>query len=55
MKIRPILTAGTLATILAAATPLAAQELLTEFPRMPDGKPNFTGVWQAFGSAWDFC
>jgi len=52
MKIRPILTAGTLAAVLAAATPLVAQELLTEFPRMPDGKPNFTGVWQAFGSAW---
>jgi hypothetical protein len=31
---------------------VSGQELLTEFPRMPDGKPNFTGVWQAFGSAW---
>src|SRR5712692_11044439 len=23
-------------------------------PRMPDGKPNFTGLWQALGTAdWD--
>lgn len=36
----------------ALPSPGSGQELLTEFPRMPDGKPNFTGVWQAFGSAW---
>jgi len=23
-------------------------------PRMPDGKPNYTGLWQALGTAyWD--
>ncbi len=26
----------------------------TQIPRMPDGKPNFTGLWQALGTAyWD--
>ena len=26
----------------------------TPIPRMPDGKPNFTGLWQALGTAnWD--
>ena len=25
-----------------------------QIPRMPDGKPNFTGLWQALGTAyWD--
>src|SRR5438876_11333048 len=25
-----------------------------QVPRMPDGKPNFTGLWQALGTAyWD--
>src|SRR5215813_13218823 len=33
-----------------AAAPAAAPRI----PRMPDGKPNFTGLWQALGSAyWD--
>ncbi len=32
----------------------AAQSLQTDMPRMPDGKPNLTGLWQTFGSAhWD--
>src|SRR5271155_1892841 len=26
----------------------------SQIPRMPDGKPNFTGLWQALGAAdWD--
>src|SRR5258708_195022 len=26
----------------------------SQIPRMPDGKPNFTGLWQALGTAnWD--
>lgn len=30
------------------------QSLATEFPRMPDGMPNFTGMWEALGTAhWD--
>jgi hypothetical protein len=49
---RPILAAAAVAALFFAGAPAVAQELLTEFPRMPDGKPNFTGVWQAFGSAW---
>jgi len=33
-----------------AAAPAAAPRI----PRMPDGKPNFTGLWQALGTAyWD--
>ena len=39
---------------LLLAIPAAAQRLETEMPRMPDGKPNLTGLWQTFGSAyWD--
>src|SRR5262249_2396585 len=39
------------AVFLQAPTP--AQKA-TRIPRMPDGKPNFTGVWQALGTAyWD--
>ena len=26
----------------------------SQIPRMPDGKPNFTGLWEALGTAyWD--
>src|ERR1700730_13269063 len=26
----------------------------SQIPRMPDGKPNFTGLWQSLGTAdWD--
>ncbi len=38
------------ATLAAFALTLGAQTI----PRMPDGKPNFTGLWQSLGSAyWD--
>src|SRR5215510_14221686 len=34
-----------------AATPNIPR---ANIPRMPDGKPNFTGLWQALGTAdWD--
>src|SRR5262245_59084845 len=35
----------------AAPRPAAASP---QVPRMPNGKPNFTGLWQSIGSAdWD--
>src|ERR1700722_10712758 len=31
-----------------------ATRTTAQIPRMPDGKPNFTGLWQALGTAdWD--
>jgi hypothetical protein len=43
--------------VLFAAMPGRAQtpaRATPQIPRMPDGKPNFTGLWQALGTAdWD--
>jgi hypothetical protein len=43
--------------ILSAALPGNGQtpaRAASQIPRMPDGKPNFTGLWQALGTAyWD--
>jgi hypothetical protein len=41
--------------ILAAlAIPAFGQAQAARIPRMPDGKPNLTGLWQALGTAnWD--
>src|SRR6516162_4914010 len=38
-----------------AVVPVCGQTAArTNIPRMPDGKPNITGLWQALGSAyWD--
>ena len=37
-----------------AVSPAAGQVQVPRIPRMPDNKPNFTGVWQALGTAyWD--
>jgi hypothetical protein len=41
MRLRPIL-------LFACELTLGAQSI----PRMPDGKPNFTGVWQSLGPAY---
>ncbi len=42
------------ALFLATALPASAQRAASSIPRMPDGKPNFTGLWQALGTAdWD--
>ncbi len=41
--------------VLLAGQPGHAQtRAASQIPRMPDGKPNFTGLWQALGTAdWD--
>ena len=41
--------------ILAAlAIPASGQPQAPRIPRLPDGKPNFTGLWQALGTgSWD--
>jgi hypothetical protein len=41
--------------ILAAlAVPASGQSQAARIPRLPDGKPNLTGLWQALGTAyWD--
>jgi hypothetical protein len=43
-----------LAVFLFAVLPAAGQTPAPRLPRMPDGKPNLTGLWQALGTAyWD--
>jgi len=40
--------------VLLAFSLATGQTQTPHVPRMPDGKPNFTGVWQAVGTAhWD--
>ena len=43
--------------VFLAALPANGQTLArttSQIPRMPDGKPNFTGLWEALGTAdWD--
>src|SRR5204863_1059766 len=44
----------TLVIVLGFAIPALGQTQATNIPRMPDGKPNLTGLWQALGTAyWD--
>src|SRR5438445_1237389 len=44
----------TLVIVLGFAIPALGQTQASQIPRMPDGKPNFTGLWQALGTAyWD--
>jgi hypothetical protein len=43
-----------LAALGSTAPPALAQTAAPRIPRMPDGKPNFTGLWQYIGTAnWD--
>src|SRR5215831_19235425 len=40
--------------VLMAFSAAVGQAQTPDIPRMPDGKPNLTGMWQAFGTAhWD--
>jgi hypothetical protein len=40
--------------VTALAIPAFGQAQAPRIPRMPDGKPNLTGLWQALGTAhWD--
>lgn len=49
-----VATAALLAALPPAATIVAGQASPAQIPRMPDGKPNLNGVWQALGTAhWD--
>src|SRR5438552_3388318 len=44
----------TLVIVLGFAIPALGQTQASRIPRMPDGKPNLTGLWQALGTAyWD--
>ena len=48
-----ILAAGCAAVFLSII-PAAGQSAAPRIPRMVDGKPNLTGLWQAMGTAdWD--
>jgi len=49
-----LLLALTFGFVSLATGPAAAQSRAAGTPRMPDGKPNFTGLWQSLSSAdWD--
>src|SRR5688500_4092152 len=47
-----IIVAAVFAVVWLAVQPIAAQAPTpARIPRMPDGKPNLTGLWQALGTA----
>jgi hypothetical protein len=49
-----IAAAGLLAVFSLFSIPATAQTTGGRIPRMPDGKPNLTGLWQSMGTAnWD--
>jgi len=48
------LSSATAAILFLAAAGFGQTRLNSQVPRMPDGKPNFTGLWQALGTPdWD--
>jgi hypothetical protein len=49
-----VMTAAACAAFLMAAMPSPGQTGGARIPRMTDGKPNLSGIWQAMGTAdWD--
>jgi hypothetical protein len=49
-----VFPAAACAAFLMAAMPSPGQAQAARIPRMADGKPNLTGLWQAMGTAdWD--
>ncbi|MGA2737227.1 MAG: hypothetical protein ABSG65_07210 [Bryobacteraceae bacterium] len=49
----PAIPAGAIAVLLLAGAPLSSQPA-AQTPRMPDGKPDLNGIWQALNTAnWD--
>lgn len=48
------MSAALIPVLLVTVSLATGQAQAPRIPRMPDGKPNFTGVWQAVGTAhWD--
>jgi hypothetical protein len=48
------IAAVAISVLALAVTPTSGQGSSTQIPRMPDRKPNLTGLWQALGTAyWD--
>jgi hypothetical protein len=49
-----MIPAAAFAAFLMSAMPSPGQTAAVKLPRMTDGKPNLTGLWQAMGTAdWD--
>src|SRR5262245_46332010 len=49
-----ILRVGMSGAVVLAFSQAVGQAQTPDVPRMPDGKPNLTGMWQALGTAhWD--
>jgi hypothetical protein len=49
----PAMTAGVIAVLFLAAAPVSGQPAL-QAHRLPDGKPDLNGIWQALNTAnWD--
>src|ERR1700677_1310604 len=48
------ITAAGFAAVLFCVSSAAGQTAAARIPRMADGKPNLTGLWQTIGTAdWD--
>src|SRR6202451_3162727 len=49
-----MITAAACAALLTATLPSTGQTQAPRIPRMAEGKPNLTGLWQGMGTAdWD--
>src|SRR5260370_36573686 len=53
-RLKAGMSVALVSVVLFAFSVAAGQAQTASVPRMPDGKPNLTGVWQALGTAhWD--